>query len=224
MKKILYSIFNSTDFFKKLFKSYLLYRLFSLNEKFKKQLLFHSYIENVNKNLLEVGKYTYGATGIKLDHYLGSESKVTIGSYCSIAKDVRIITGGNHPPDWVALFPFRIALGLPGALTDGTPATKGPVNIENDVWIGTDVIILSGVTIGSGAIILAGAVVTKDVPPYSMAGGIPAKIVKKRFTEDQIEQLLKIKWWQWPEEKINEAIPLLSANTINEFINKYAEK
>lgn len=193
-------------------------------EKFKKQLLFHSYIENVNKNLLEVGKHTYGATGITIDHYQGSESKVIIGSYCSIAKNVRIITGGIHPPDWVALFPFRIVWGLPGAFTDGTPATKGAVNIGNDVWIGTDVTILSGVTIGSGAIILAGALVTKDIQPYSITGGVPAKVIKKRFTEDQIEQLMKIKWWEWSEEKIKDAIPLLSANTIKEFINKYADK
>jgi acetyltransferase-like isoleucine patch superfamily enzyme len=198
--------------------------LFSLNEKFKKQLLFHSYNENIRKNLLEVGKHTYGATGITIDHYQGSETKVTIGSYCSIAKNVRIITGGIHPPDWVALFPFRIVWGLPGAFTDGTPATKGPVTIGNDVWIGTEVTILSGVNIGSGAIVLAGAMVTKDIPPYSIAGGVPAKVVNKRFTEDQIEQLLKIKWWQWPEEKIKQAIPLMSDNKINEFINKYSNQ
>lgn len=198
--------------------------LFFAHEKFKKQLLFYTYNENLRKNLLEVGKYTYGAAGITIDHYQGSESKVTIGAYCSIAKNVRIITGGIHPPDWVALFPFRIVWGLPGAFADGTPATKGPVTIENDVWIGTDVTILSGVTIGSGAMVLAGALVTKDIPPYCIAGGVPAKVINKRFTENQIEQLLKIKWWQWPDEKIKDAIPLLSANTINEFINKYSDK
>ena len=190
----------------------------------KKQLAFYEYHENVRKNLLKVGRYTYGASGIQIDHYQGSESKVTIGAFCSIAKNVRIITGGIHPPDWVALFPFRIVWGLPGALSDGIPTTKGPVNIENDVWIGTDVTILSGVNIGSGAIVLAGAMVTKDIPPYSIAGGVPAKVINERFTADQIEQLLKIKWWQWSDEKIRRAIPLLSANTINEFINQYAEK
>jgi acetyltransferase-like isoleucine patch superfamily enzyme len=198
--------------------------LFLAYDKLKRQLLFYTYNENVRKNLLEVGKYTYGATSIQIDHYKGSESKVTIGSYCSIAKNVRIITGGIHPPDWVALFPFKVVWGLPGAFADGAPATNGPVTIEHDVWIGTGATILSGVTIGSGAIVMAGALVTKDVPPFSMAGGVPAKVIKKRFTEDQIEQLLKIKWWQWSEEKIKEAIPLLSANTINEFINKYADK
>ena len=198
--------------------------LFLLSEKIKKQLHFYEYHENIKRNLLEVGKYTYGATEIKIDHYKGSESKVTVGSFCSIAKNVRIITGGIHPPDWVALFPFRIVWGLPGAITDGTPATKGPVTIENDVWIGTDVTILSGVTIGSGAIVLAGAVVTKNIQPYSIAGGVPAKVVGKRFTENEIEQLLKIQWWNWPEEKIREAVPLLSGNAINEFINKYSDK
>ncbi len=198
--------------------------LFLASEKLKKQLAFYEYNENIKRNLLEVGRYTYGATEIQIDHYKGSESKVNIGSFCSIAKNVRIITGGIHPPDWVALFPFRIVWGLPNALSDGTPATKGPVNIENDVWIGTDVTIVSGVTIGNGAIVLAGAVVTKDIPAYCIAGGVPAKIVNKRFTDDQITQLLKINWWEWPDEKIKDAIPLLSANTINEFINKYADK
>jgi acetyltransferase-like isoleucine patch superfamily enzyme len=198
--------------------------LFLVSVKINKFLDFYQYHDNIKRNLLEVGKYTYGATGIRIDHYKGSESKVTIGSYCSISKNVRIITGGIHPPDWVALFPFRIAWGLPGALVDGTPATKGPVTIEHDVWIGTGVTILSGVTIGSGAIVLAGALVTKDIPPYCIVGGVPAKVVKKRFTEAQIEQMLKLKWWQWPEDEIKAAIPLLSTNKINDFITKYADK
>lgn len=198
--------------------------IFFVFQKLNKQIAFYEYNENIENKLLEVGKHTYGATGIQIDHYKGSESKVIIGSYCSISKNVRIITGGIHPTDWVSLFPFRITWGLEGAFKDGTPATKGPVKIENDVWIGTGVTILSGLTIGSGAVILAGAVVTKNVPPYSIAGGVPAKIISTRFSNEQISKLLSICWWEWPEEKIKEAIPLMSSNKINEFINKYSNQ
>jgi acetyltransferase-like isoleucine patch superfamily enzyme len=194
--------------------------IYTIYQKIKNQVAFYEYNNNIQSGLLEVGKHTYGATKIKIDHYQGSESKVTIGSYCSIAKNVRIITGGIHPPEWIALFPFRIVWGLEGAIKDGTPATKGPVTIGHDVWIGTNVTILSGVTVGHGSIILSGSVVTKDIPSYAIAGGVPAKVVKYRFSEDEIKILLKIKWWEWNEEKIKKFIPMLSSNYIKEFILK----
>ncbi len=170
---------------------------------------------------LEIGKHTYGQPRIM--QYRGSERKVRIGSYCSIAPDVTIISGGIHPVSWVSTFPFRIKWKLPGAYTDGMPCSSGDVNIGSDVWIGTHVIILSGVTIGHGAVIATGAVVTKDVPPYTLAGGVPAKIIRKRFTEDQITSLLCIRWWEWDEEKIKTAAPLLSSDNMDEFIRLYSK-
>ena len=176
------------------------------------------YNKLIKLGLLEVGRYTYGIP--EIDVYINSERKVSIGSFCSISKNVRIITGGIHPSDWVSTFPIRNYLGIPFPY-DGMPTSKGEINIGHDVWIGTGVTILSGVTIGSGAIIAACSVVTKDIAPYSVVAGVPAKVIKYRFTPDQINELLKIKWWEWSQQDLIEAVPLLSSNNINEFINKY---
>ena len=177
-------------------------------------------LERLKKaGLLEIGKHTYGK--IVVDAYEGSESKITIGKYCSISRDVRFINGGIHPIDWVSLYPFRIKWKMEGALADGMPASKGPIEVMNDVWIGTGSTILSGVTIGNGAIIMAGSIVTKDVPAFTIVGGIPAKPVKKRFSDQEIQALEEIKWWDWSEEKIKENVDLLSATDLTEFIETH---
>ena len=177
-------------------------------------------LENLrSKGLLEVGKHTYGK--VIVDAYEGSEEELKIGKYCSISRDVRFINGGIHPAEWVSLYPFRIKWQLEGAYSDGMPASKGPIHVKNDVWLGTGSTILSGVTIGNGAIIMAGSIVTKDVPPYTIVGGVPAKIVKRRFNDEEIKALEKIKWWDWPEDKIKENINLLSAADLKEFIQTH---
>lgn len=99
------------------------------------------------------------------------------------------------------------------------PATKGDIVIGNDVWIGKEATILSGVTIGDGAVVGCKALVAKDVPPYTIVGGNPAKVIKKRFPNDIIEKLLKIKWWDWEDEKIEKAIPLLLSNDMVAFLD-----
>lgn len=176
----------------------------------------------VEMGLLQVGRHTYGNPKVWV--YEGSEHKAVIGSYCSIAPGVEIITGGIHPTDWVSTYPFRIQWKMAGALQDGMPASRGDVIIGNDVWIGSEAFILSGVTIGHGSVIAARSVVTKDVPPYAMVGGTPAKVLKFRFSPETIEKLLAIQWWNWPEEKIREAVPLLSSNNIDEFLKVYGDK
>lgn len=177
-------------------------------------------LERLKKEgLLEIGEHTYGK--VVVDAYEGSESKITIGKYCSISRDVRFINGGIHPIDWVSLFPFRIKWKMEGALADGMPATKGPIHVMNDVWIGTGSTILSGVTIGNGAIIMAGSIVTKDVPAFTIVGGIPAKPVKKRFTDEEILALEEICWWEWSEQKIKENVHLLSATDLTKFIETH---
>ncbi len=195
--------------------------LFWIKDFLEKKVIFYIYRLNIKKDLIIVGRHTYGASKIRLDHYKGSEVLVKIGSFTSIAPEVRIITGGIHPSNWVSLFPMRIAFALPKAYEDGTPYTKGPIEIGNDVWIGTSVIITSGVNIGDGVLILPGSVVSKNIPPYAIAGGVPAKVINYRFDEKTINSLLKIQWWNWDDKKIMEEVPLLSSTNISDFLIKH---
>ena len=173
----------------------------------------------MKSGLLTIGRHTYGSP--RIDVFKGSEAPVSIGSFCSISKGVVFITGGVHPVDWVSLFPFRIKFGLDGAYEDGTPATRGAITVGNDVWIGTDALILSGVTIGHGAVVAARSVVTRDVAPYSLVAGVPAKLIRMRFPPATIERLLRIEWWNWPDEKIVAEVPFLSSPHSEIFISRY---
>lgn len=141
-----------------------------------------------------------------------------VGKYSSIASGVIIMLGGEHRTDWVTTYPFS-ALWPEAAHIQGHPKTKGNVFIGHDVWIGHDAFILSGVTIGSGAVVAAKSVVTKDVPPYAIVGGNPAKIIRYRFDNETILKLLSIAWWDWPREEISHAIPYLLSDNIQNFIN-----
>lgn len=171
------------------------------------------------RGLLDVGRWTYGVPAIT--SYRGSEARITIGSFSSIAPNVRIINGGIHPRDWISTFPFRIAWNMEGAFQDGIPTTRGDIVIGSDVWIGTEAMILSGVTIGHGAIVAARSVVTRDVPPYAIVAGSPAKPLGHRFPPEVVERLLEIAWWNWDDERIREAIPLLSSPNIDLFLQQY---
>lgn len=122
---------------------------------------------------------------------------VQIGKYCAIAYGLRI-RPRNHYTGYANLQDkFQSRYQLPKL-----DSIKGPVIIGNNVWIGDNVLILSGVTVGDGAVLGAGSIVTRDIPPYSIAVGNPARVIKKRFSDKIIEQLLRIKWWDWPEDKI----------------------
>jgi serine acetyltransferase len=103
----------------------------------------------------------------------------------------------------------------------GHPSCKGDIIIENDVWIGATTTIMSGVKISNGAVVAAGSIVTKDVPPYAIVAGNPAKVVKYRFTEEQIKKLLLISWWDWDEQKIKDNAISMWSDDINGFIDKF---
>jgi acetyltransferase-like isoleucine patch superfamily enzyme len=170
---------------------------------------------------MSYGKHTYGRATVHFAEY-SDNSKLTTGNFCSLSMNLNVFLGGNHRTDWVSTFPFghihhNIFDKFNGV---GHPATKGDVTIGNDVWIGYNVTIMSGVTIGDGAVIACNSHVVKNVEPYSLVGGNPAKFIKYRFTPEQIEKLLEIKWWFWDDEKINKFSPLLCNENIDEFIKE----
>ena len=176
-----------------------------------------------NKILHEnTGKYTYGREHLTINQW-GEDTTLHIGAFCSLGRDITIYLGGNHRKDWVTTFPFgnqypQIFNNFPHK-TWLAPAKD--VVIGNDVWIANNVKIKCGVTIGDGAIIATNSYVVKDVEPYSIVGGNPARFIKYRFEPEQIEKLLKIKWWEWEDSKINDNIPLLCNDNINLFIDKH---
>lgn len=149
----------------------------------------------------------------------GEGSSLEIGAFCSIAEGVKIFLGGEHRVDWVTTYPFS-ALWESASSFTGHPKSKGDVIIGNDVWIGTEAVIMSGVRIGDGAVISARALVARDVPPYSIVVGNPARIIKKRFDDEIINRLLFVKWWEWDNKVIDEHMHLLLTDDIEEFLAK----
>ncbi|ESY56089.1 MULTISPECIES: CatB-related O-acetyltransferase [unclassified Mesorhizobium] len=125
------------------------------------------------------------------------QSPVEIGAFCSIAPEVLFVCQANHPTETASTFGIQDRIGKTKSLYEYL-RTKGPIIVGNDVWIGTRAIILAGVTIGDGAVIAAGGVVTKDVPPYAIVGGNPAKLIRYRFSDETIEAMRNIRWWDWP--------------------------
>lgn len=162
---------------------------------------------------VKVGAFSYGFDDTKILSY-DPNTTVTIGRYCSIAAGLKLFCGGNHRVDWITTFPFGHVFGkyFNVAPVQGTPSSNGNIIIGNDVWIGRDVTIMSGVTIGDGAVIAANSHIVKDIEPYSIVGGNPAKFIKYRFTPEIIDQLLELKWWNLEVGKVTKLIPFLCSN------------
>lgn len=155
-----------------------------------------------------------------LYHYPVNHDKLIIGKFCSIGCGAKFLfNSANHTLSSLSTYPFPIFFeewGLEHENVADAWDNKGDIVIGNDVWIGYEAVILAGVTIGDGAIIGTRALVTRDVPPYTIIGGIPAKPIKKRFSEQTILSLLEIKWWNWSREKIANKISAIQSGRVEQ--------
>jgi virginiamycin A acetyltransferase len=183
------------------------------------------FLKNIitNPNII-VGDYTYYddfedvhnfEKNVKY-HFDFIGDKLIIGKFCMIASDVTfIMNGANHLTEAITSYPFAIFGGdWKDAMEGKKYPAKGDTIIGNDVWIGYKATIMPGVNIGDGAIIASQATVTRDVEPYSIVGGNPARLIKKRFSEEDIKRLLKLKWWDWEVEKISKHVQHLTGRNI----------
>lgn len=154
-------------------------------------------------SLVKVGKGTYGELNIAS---FSKENKIYIGNYCSIAQEVVFVINSEHHINTMSTYPYKVhSLKI----TDMEAFSKGDIVVDDDVWIGYRATIMSGVHIGQGAVVAAGAVVTKDVPPYAIVGGVPAKVLKYRFSEDIVDVLKQIDFSKLNEKFIKENIDSL---------------
>ncbi len=189
------------------------------------------YLKNViTESGIEIGDYTMYNDFVNdprdfeknnvLYHYPINGDKLKVGKFCSIACGAKFLfTSANHTMHSISTYPFPIFFeewGLDVANITSAWDNKGDIVIGNDVWIGYEAVVLSGVTIGDGAIIGTRAVVTKDVPPYTIVGGIPAKPIRKRFSDEVISKLLELQWWNWPENRIKENIDVIQSGRIKD--------
>jgi len=195
---------------------YLLLRLFRFFHVFYEV---HRWDEARTPDRFSMGRHSYSLP--RVVGYAHDTGRLSIGSFCSIAPDATFMLGGNHRPDWVSTFPFRIRLGLPDAAADGAGASKGDIVVGHDVWIGRGALILSGASIGNGAVIGAHAVVAGEVRPYAVVVGNPGIQIRRRFRDDQIAALEEIAWWNWPLDTIVENVALLASPSIDDFIGKF---
>lgn len=166
-----------------------------------------------------IGRGSYGDLSVV---EFGEGTTLTVGNYCSFARGAQVMLGGNHRIDWVTTYPFS-AIDRRFTQFPGHPQSKGDVVIGNDVWVAREAMILSGVTIGDGAVIGARALVSRDVPPYTIVAGNPAVEIRPRFAAPIVERLLALRWWDWPDERIAAAMPLLLSDRIEAFLDA-AEK
>ena len=187
------------------------------------------FLKNIVKNpKIVVGDYTYYDDFENVENFEKNvkylfdfnDDQLIIGKFSMIASDVTfIMDGANHLTDAISAYPFAIFGGDWGNAMEGkTYPKKGDTLIGNDVWIGYGATIMPGVQVGDGAIIASKSVVVRDVAPYSIVGGNPASEIKKRFSDEQIAALLKLRWWDWPIEKISKQVSSLTANSVEDII------
>ncbi len=193
-------------------------------KKYKKKKIYKNYFlkdnlkEEIDLKLTKVGRWSYGNPKILRWDW---NSKIIIGNFCSLGPDIHFYVGGNHRTDWITTSQlpasqFRESFGKAKHI-ENYSTSKGDIEIGHDVWIGGRTTILSGVKIGTGAVIAAGSVVTNNVEPYSISGGNPNRLLKKRFDDDIIIKLLDSKWWDLTDAEINNLSEYLLSNKFEEF-------
>ncbi len=191
--------------------------MFKIFKKIKRKIKPKQYFTNKMRKYkdIDIGDYTFGKPNI-----FGSRDNIQVGKFCSIAGNVSFYTATDHNLKYASVYPFY----LTGKNLPRLPMiSKGKIIIGNDVWIGDGVLILDGVTVGDGAVIGSRSVVTKNIKPYEIVAGIPAKHIRYRFEEHIVNKLLDIKWWNWPIEKIHKNVHLLTNENIDQLILKYDE-
>lgn len=191
------------------------------------------YLKNVVTDpSIEVGEYTIYDDFVRdprdfqrnnvLYHYPINHERLIIGKFCSIACGAKFLfNSANHTLGSLSTYIFPVLFEEWGLPVEDIPKAwdnKGDIVIGNDVWIGYEAIVMAGVTIGDGAIIGTRAVVTKDVPPYTIVGGVPAKPIRKRFDDETIKRLLALKWWDWPVEKIHRHLADIQSGKLEKLI------
>jgi len=204
------------------------FRSFRKKKKYKNYFLKDNLKDEIKANLVEVGKWSYGRPNI---YRWDWKSKIIIGNFCSLGPDINFYVGGDHRADWIS------TSQLPATQFNETfkktksiknfSKSKGDIVIGHDVWIGGRSTILSGVTIGTGAIIAAGSLVVNDVEPYTISGGNPNRVIKKRFEDSVIKKILDTEWWFLKDTEIDDLSKfLLSSDTENFFsyINSIKKK
>lgn len=177
------------------------------------------------------GRRTYWFPSCRFLTFTSADS-IRLGAYSSIAPGVQLLAGGEHPVAHCSTYPFWL---VPEEWARMDPLTSGGgvrlsdaiiasgwvsarINVGSDVWIATNSLVLANVTIGDGAVVGAGSVVTRDVPPYAVVAGAPARVIRMRFSEATIESLLQLSWWNWPEDEVCAAVPLLQASDIDSLL------
>lgn len=162
-------------------------------------------------------RYLYGREEDKeLATLLWEPDKLKIGKYCSIASGAVFLLGGNHTHrmDWVTVYPFK-------GTSKKAYESKGDTVVGNDVWIGMEAMVMPGVKIGDGAVVAARSVVTKDIPPYTVVGGNPAKVIKERYTPEEVSILQRVSWWNWKEEDIERGMEILQSRDLKKLEKFY---
>jgi acetyltransferase-like isoleucine patch superfamily enzyme len=197
-------------------------------KKYSNYFLRDSLKDEIDKNLAVVGRWSYSTSPLKIYRWNWT-SKIYIGNFCSIGPEVKIVIGGEHRTDWVSTaqiaadtFNFNDTF-LNAQKIKNSRDSRRDLHIENDVWVGAFSIIFSGIKLGNGSVIAAGSVVTKDVEPYTIVGGNPAKFIRKRFTSKQINFLNSSKWWDLDDKKIDSLSKYLLNEKVDLFIRKFKD-